>query len=325
MLRTRICEALKIDHPVVLGGMASGTNPALVAAVTGAGGLGTLGVTFLPPDQQRAGVGRIRELTPGPFGLNHLLAFATEDRFAATLEARPRVVSTAWPWSDQDLRPFFGRAHDAGSLVMHMVSGVPEAVRAVEAGADIIVAQGTEGGGHVGWMGTIALVPQVVRAVDPVPVLAAGGVADGAGLAAALALGAEGVLLGTRFLATPEAPIAQAYKQAILDSDGHNTMLTEIADIASGRVWPGAMSRVARNRFIERWAGREWEVRQRRYEIGRQLLSARDRGDPDESNLQMGQTAGLITSIIPAAQIVREIVAEAERIIRRRLPGLVAG
>jgi NAD(P)H-dependent flavin oxidoreductase YrpB (nitropropane dioxygenase family) len=324
MLRTRICDLLKIDHPVVLGGMASATNPALVAAVTGAGGLGILGVTFLTAEQQRADAAAIRGLTGGPFGLNHLLAFATEDRFAATLHARPRVVSTAWAWSDQDLRPFFDRAHAAGALAMHMVSGVPEAVRAVDAGADIVVAQGTEGGGHVGWMGTMALVPQVVRAVAPVPVLSAGGIADGAGLAASLALGAEGVLLGTRFLATPEAPIPPSYKQAILRSDGHDTLLTEIGDIAASRVWPGAMSRVVRNRFIERWAGREWAVRQRRNEIADQLRAARERDDAEESNLQMGQTAGLITEITPAAEIVRQIVAEAERILRTRLPGLLA-
>jgi NAD(P)H-dependent flavin oxidoreductase YrpB (nitropropane dioxygenase family) len=322
-MRTRICDLLKIEHPVVLGGMASGTNAGLVAAVTNAGGLGILGVTLLTPEQQRAETGRIRELTAGPFGLNHLLAFATEDRFAETLAARPRVVSTAWAWSDQDLQSFFHRAHDAGSLVMHMISGVPEAVRAAQAGADIIVAQGTEGGGHVGWMGTMAVVPQVVRAVAPVPVLAAGGIADGSGLAAALALGAEGVLLGTRFLATPEAPIPPSYKRAILESDGHDTLLTEIPDIASGRVWPGAMSRVARNRFIERWAGREWEVRQRRNEIAAGLRAARERDDAAESNLQIGQTAGLITEIIPASQVVRDVVAEAERIIRDRLSGLV--
>jgi len=326
MLRTRICDLLRIDHPVILGGMASPhTNPALVAAVTRGGGLGTLGVTFLPLEQQRADVGRIRELTDGPFGLNHLLAFATEDRFTVSLEARPRVISTAWASAEQDLRPYFDRTHEAGALVMHMVSTVPEAARAAGAGADIIVAQGTEGGGHVGWIGTLPLTPQVVRAVAPVPVVAAGGIADGAGLAAALALGAEGVLLGTRFLATPEATIPAGYKEAILASDGHNTLLTEVADIAFGLVWPGAMSRVARNRFVERWAGREWEVRQRRDEIARGLRAARERDYAEEMNLQMGQAAGLITGITPAADIVREIVAQAEQIIRSRLPGLLAG
>ena len=123
------------------------------------------------------------------------------------------------------------------------------------AGADVIVAQGTEGGGHVGLMGTMVLVPQVVRAVAPLPVLAAGGVADGAGLAASLMLGAEGVLLGTRFLATPEAPLPDAYKQAICASTGDDTLLTEMPDVVAGRVWPGAFARVLRNRLRAAVAG----------------------------------------------------------------------
>ena len=324
MLRTRICDLLGIEHPVVLGGMGTGTAYELVAAVSEAGGLGILGATNLSPEQQRAEVDAVRHRTNRPFGLNHLLCFLADDRYATSLEVRPKVISTAWAWSDQDLRSLFDRAHDAGALVMHMVSGVPEATRAVEAGADVIVAQGTEGGGHVGWMGSMALVPMTVRAIAPVPVLAAGGVADGAGLVAALGLGADGVLLGTRFLATPEAPVPPGYKQAILDSDGHDTILTEIPDIGSGRVWPGAMSRVRRNRFIERWAGREWELRQFRNEVGPQLAAARQRDDSEEYALQAGQTCGLINEIKPAGEIVREIVEQAEAIIRDRLPGLVA-
>src|SRR5207302_2580169 len=140
-------------------------------------------------------------------------------------------------------------AHDVGANVTFMVSGVPDAVRAVEAGADVIIAQGSEGGGHVGLMGTMPLVPMVVDAVAPVPVLAAGGIADGRGLVAALALGADGVLLGTRFVATTEAPIHANMKQAIVDSDGHDTVLTEIPDIATVRVWPGAMVRGQRSKF----------------------------------------------------------------------------
>jgi NAD(P)H-dependent flavin oxidoreductase YrpB (nitropropane dioxygenase family) len=324
MLRTRICELLDIEHPVVLGGMGGGTASELVSAVSAAGGLGILAATVLSPEQQRAEVDAIRRLTDRPFGLNHLLAFMVEERYAASLAARPRVISTAWPWSDQDLEPLFGRAHESGALVMHMVGGVPDAERAVAAGADVIVAQGTEGGGHVGWMGSLALVPMVVQAVAPVPVLAAGGLADGAGLAAALALGAEGVLLGTRFLATPEAPVPLGYKQAILESDGHDTLLTEIPDIGTCRVWPGAMSRVRRNRFVERWAGREWQLRQVQREVSRQLVAARERDDVEEYALQVGQTAGLIREIKPAGDIVREIVGQAEDIISERLQGLVS-
>jgi len=325
VLHTRICELLGVRHPVVLGGMGGGaTNPELVAAVTNAGGFGIMSVTHQGPDQQRADVQRLRQLTGDkPFGLNHLLFMVEEARFEATLELRPKVVSTAWPWPEQDLRRFASAAHAAGALFMHMVSTTPEAVRAAEAGADVVVAQGSEGGGHVGWMGTLPLVPMVVRAVAPVPVLAAGGLADGAGLAAVLALGAEGVLLGTRFLATPEAPVANSYKRAIVEHDGHDTFLTEIPDIAQSRVWPGAMSRVARNRFIERWAGREWEVRQRRAEINQAAIEARARDDGEEYHLSMGQTAGLIHDIAPAAQIVARIAAEAEDIIAGRLRALV--
>jgi NAD(P)H-dependent flavin oxidoreductase YrpB (nitropropane dioxygenase family) len=324
MLRTRICELFGIDHPVVLGGMGSGTASELVAAVSEAGGLGVLGGANFTPDGLLAEVEAIRRLTSRPFGLNHLLFMMTEERYAASLEARPRVISTAWPWSDQNLQPLFDRAHAAGALAMHMVSSVAEAERAVAAGADVIVAQGCEGGGHVGQMGTLPLVPMVVRAVAPVPVLAAGGVADGAGLAAALALGAEGVLLGSRFLATPEAPVPPGYKQAILESDGHDTLMTEIPDIATSRVWPGALSRVRRNGFIERWAGREWQLRQQRNEVGPRLATARQQDETDEYALQVGQTAGLIHEIKPAGEIVRQIVAEAETIIRDRLSGLLA-
>src|SRR5439155_23407153 len=164
----------------------------------------------------------------------------------AVLAERPPVFSTAWPWPEQDLRATFDRAHGAGAKVMHMVAAVEEAGRAAEAGADVIVAQGTEGGGHVGTVGGMVLIPMVARAVEPVPVVAAGGIATGAQLAAALMLGAEAVLMGTRFLATTESPWPASYKLAIIESDGHDTELTEIPDIANGAVWPGAFDRARR-------------------------------------------------------------------------------
>lgn len=323
-LRTKVTELLGIDHPVVLGGMGSGATACeLVAEVSAAGGLGILSATWLGPEEQAREVDAIRRRTNRPIGLNHLLAFLQEDRFDASLQLRPNVISTAWPWSRQDLTGYWRRAHEHGALVLHMVSSVTEAVRAAESGADIIVAQGTEGGGHVGWIGSMVLTPMVVRAVAPIPVLAAGGVADGAGLAAALALGAEGVLLGTRFLATPESPVPAGFKRTLIDSDGHDTVLTEIPDIAVGRVWPGAMSRVRRNRFVERWAGREWQLRQQRDQVGPALADARRRDDVEEYTLGVGQTAGLIHNLEPAGQIVRELVEEAEAIVRQRLAGLI--
>jgi NAD(P)H-dependent flavin oxidoreductase YrpB (nitropropane dioxygenase family) len=323
MLHTRVCDLLGIRHPVVLGGMGSATTPRLVAAVSAAGGLGILSASHQAPDQQRAEVEEIRSLTDAPFGLNQLLFQVDEGRLATTIECRPKVLSTAWAWPDQDLRRFADLAHGAGGLFMHMASTVGEAVRAAEAGADVIVAQGTEGGGHVGQMGTMPLVRMVVRAVAPLPVLAAGGLADGGGLAGALGLGAEGVLLGTRFLATPEGPIPARHKQAIVDHDGHDTFLTEIPDLIADRVWPGALTRTTRNRLMERWIGREWEVRQHRVAIAARMAEARREGDVEEFHLAMGQTAGLIDDIAPAATIVERIVREAEDIIRERLAPLV--
>jgi NAD(P)H-dependent flavin oxidoreductase YrpB (nitropropane dioxygenase family) len=154
-------------------------------------------------------------------------------------------------------------------------------------------------------------------------VVAAGGIADGRGLAAALALGADGVLLGTRFLASDESPLHPAFKQAIVDSDGHDTLLSEIPDVAAGKVWPGAMSRSRRNRFIERWVGREWALRQNQTEALAQVRAARAAGDIHEAPLSMGQDAGLIHDVAPAGAIVRRIAEEAERILADRLPGFV--
>ena len=318
---TRACSLLGIEHPVLLGGMASGTSPELVAAVSNAGGLGIQGCSGQSPAQIATLVERIRGLlTNQRFGLN-LLLFRTDDTHVeAVLAAQPRVVSTAWPRADQQLAPLFERIHGQGALAMHMVSTVHEALRAAEAGADLIVAQGTEGGGHVGVMGTFPLVRQVVRAVAPVPVLAAGGIADGAGLAAALMLGAEGVLLGTRFLATPEAPLPERYKQAICDSDGHDTLLTELPDVVNGQVWPGAFARVLRTSFIQEWLGREGEVRFNRAALAKRLADARANGDVPNGALLVGQDAGLIETIEPAGDVVRRIVLEAEDILRTRVP-----
>jgi NAD(P)H-dependent flavin oxidoreductase YrpB (nitropropane dioxygenase family) len=317
-MRTRVCDLFGIEHPVVLGGMGTGTSPELVAAVSNSGGLGVQGCAGRSPDQIGRLAEAIRAATGRPFGLNLLLFMADDAAMDAVLAARPTVFSTAWPWPDFDLAALFARAHASGARVMHMISTVNEARRAAEAGADILVAQGSEGGGHVGLIGTLVLVPQVVRAVSPLPVLAAGGIADGAGLAAALMLGAEGVLLGTRFLATPEAPLPDAYKEAICRSDGHDTLLTELPDVIAGQVWPGAFARVLRTPFIQEWLGREGEVRQRRAELLQRIQRAREQGDVTNGSLLIGQDAGLIESVEPAGQIVQRMVREAEEILGRR-------
>ena len=323
MIHTRICDLLGVRHPIVLGGMGTATTAPLVAAVSNAGAFGTLGTSAFNAATLESEIAAIHERTDKPFGINHLLFQVQEEMFAVTLRARPAVAAFAWARKDQDLRNYFQRAHDAGSKVMYMAGEVPEAVRAGEAGADVLVAQGTEAGGHVAWTASLPLLPMMVKALAPLPVLCAGGVADGRGLAAALALGGEGVLLGTRFMATPEAPIHDKYKEAIIQSDGHDTVLTEIPDLASQRVWPGAMSRAKRNKFIERWAGREWALRQNAAEIGKQAAAARAAGDVDHASISYGQDAGLIFSIKKVGEVVQDIVGEADEILRSRLPGLL--
>ena len=319
MIHTPVCDLLGITHPIVLGGMATGTSVPLVAAVSNTGGLGILGVTGQSATEIQGQIAAIRAATSQPFGVNFLLFLTSEVNFAAALEARPPVVSFAWARPDQDLRHYIRRVHDAGLLAMYMAGEVPEASRAAEAGADVIVAQGTEGGGHVGWMASMALVPMVVEAVTPRPVLAAGGIADGRGLAAALALGAAGVLLGTRFLATDEAPIHANLKQAIVRSNGHDTVLTELPDIAAGQVWPGAMARTLHNRFVEQWSGREWALRQQAGTVGAAARAARLAGDVDNAPILIGQDAGLIDAVLPAAEVIQRMVAQAEEIITGRL------
>lgn len=323
MIRTAFTELVGIEHPVVSAGMGGGhTSGELIGRVSEAGGLGVIGASFLPPDEVRELTIRARELTARPIGIN-LLLHATEERVDEVLELAPELLSTAWPRDNQDLAAIFTKAHDHGILVMHMVPRVEDAVRAAEAGADVIVAQGNEGGGHVGEIGTTVIVRQVVKAVSPLPVLAAGGFADGAGLAAALALGADGVLLGTRFLATVEAPVPHAYKQAVVASAGDDTIVTTVGDTLSGRDWPGAWARVRRTRLIEEWLGREPELRRRRDEVWARLAAAEE-SDPDYGLMWIGQAAGLVDSVIHAGDVVRSVVEEAEEILRSRLTSVLA-
>src|SRR4029077_15393691 len=164
MIHTRICDLLGITHPVILGGMGTATTAPLVAAVSNAGGFGTLGTSAFNAATLDTEVASIRERTEKPFGINHLLFQIQEDMFAVTLRARPTVAAFAWARRDQNLRDYFQRAHDIGAKVMYMAGEVPEAVRAAEAGADVLVAQGTEAGGHVGWMASLPPVPMMAQA-----------------------------------------------------------------------------------------------------------------------------------------------------------------
>jgi enoyl-[acyl-carrier protein] reductase II len=197
MLRTPLCALVGIDVPVIQAGMSVFTSPRLVAAVSNAGGPGSLGVWQRPTEQLRRDISELRDVTDRPFALNHVVPDLDPVGFELTLELAPAVVSFAL----DDAGDLVDRVHDVGSLAMQQVTTVHDAEVAVEHGADIVVAQGGEAGGYGGSVATLALVPQVVDAVRPTPVIAAGGIADGRGLAAAIVLGAAGVNLGTRFLA----------------------------------------------------------------------------------------------------------------------------
>ena len=314
-IRTAFTELVGIEHPVVSAGMGGGAaGGELAGAVSEAGALGIIGASWLTPERMQAEVERARELTSKPIGVN-LLLFGNESLIDPVLELEPAVLSTAWPRDDQDLAAIFARAHASGAKVMHMVTTLADAVAAVEAGADVVVAQGTEGGGHVGEMGTTVIVRQAAKALPSTPVLAAGGLADGAGLAAALALGADGILMGTRFIATDESALTAFDKEGVVASDGHDTIVTSVHDTFSGRDWPGAWSRGPRNRFVEEWLGREPELRRRRQLVREQLIAAEERGDHDYWLMWFGQSAGLVDAVQPAGKVVRETVAEAERIL----------
>ena len=317
MIQTAFTELVGIDHPVVCGGMGAGTsNGEMTGQVSEAGGLGVIGASGLSREDVGRHAARAREITTKPFGIN-LLLFKAEDMLDAVLELQPAVLSTAWPRDDQDLQAIFARAHNAGAKVMHMVPTLDDAKRAAEAGADVVVAQGTDGGGHIGEMGTTVLVRQVVRAVAPVSVLAAGGLADGAGLASALALGADGILLGTRFLASDECSLPAWLKAEIVASDGHDTIRTTVPDTATGEDWPGAWGRVLRTRLVEEWLGREPELRRKRKEVLADVYDAMEADvAPDRWYFYVGQSAGLIDSVEPAGEIVTRIVAEAEEILQ---------
>jgi NAD(P)H-dependent flavin oxidoreductase YrpB (nitropropane dioxygenase family) len=312
MLNTRVCEILGIRYPIVQAGMAEYVGPELVAAVSNAGGLGLLGGLAWEPEQLRAQIAAIRQLTNRPFGVNLVLAEPHAAKLDVLIETRVPVISTSWG----DPAEVCARAHDAGSLLLHQIQTPAQAARAAAGGVDVIAAQGSDGGGHIGLVGTLALVPAAVDAAHGTPVIASGGIADGRGLAAAIVLGAEGALIGTRFLATEEAPIAASWKAAIVAADADLAWQTDVPDVTWGTTWPGATTRVLANDLLHRWHGREAELRADRERVILDVQSAERRADAREFYLWAGQSAGLVHDIVPAGELVRRIVTEAERALR---------
>ena len=309
-MRTRLCDLLGIDFPIIQAAMSIFGSAELVAAVSNAGGLGSLGCWRRPPDDVARQLSLIREQTGRPFAVNHVVPALDETAFDVTLRARPTAMSLALA----DPGPLVQRAHDAGILVMQQVTTVSQARQAADRGVDVIIAQGCEGGGYVGRVAALALIPQVVDAVRPLPVVAAGGIADGRGLAAALVLGAEGINVGTRFLASKEAPIDPVWKQMIVDAEAEDAVCVEaLNDIIPmpGNYGYRTVNRSLRTPFIDTWQERRDEAKRRADDLRGQLLAAVQQGRVHELIPTAGQCAGLIHDIVSASNIVRRLVEEA--------------
>ncbi len=315
MLKTAICELFGIDHPIIQGGMAHLGTAELVSAVSDAGGLGVIGAGYYEPEWVRQQIRRTQERTDRPFAVNIPLTSPHADEvIRVILEERVAILTTGVGDPTDRMAEFKA----AGMKVMPVIAAVSRARRLAEAGVDAIVAEGTESGGHVGETTTMALVPQVVDALA-VPVVAAGGIADGRGLAAALALGAQAVQIGTRFVCSQECVAHPGYKQKILEAHDRSTVVT-------GRS-TGLPLRSLKNSLTEQYQALE-EAGVSAEELnlfgqGRMHLGLIE-GDVDDGSLLAGQIAGMVKEIKPVRAIIEEIVAEAEETIAG-LSGFIMG
>jgi nitronate monooxygenase len=315
-LATRLTRKLNLRHPLVLAPMAFASGGALAAAVTRAGGLGLIGGGYGDPtwlEQQfaaaageRVGVGFIT------WSLRKSPSLLTD-----VLKHRPAAVMLSFG----DPRPFVDEIRAAGAAVICQCQDMAHVMDAVEVGADVVVAQGAEAGGHGALRGTLSFVPEAAdhlgaHAPDTL-LLAAGGIADGRGLAAALVLGADGVLVGTRLWASSEALVKQGHHRAIVETDGDGTLRTRVPDIARQIPWPrGFTARIRRNAFTDRWHGREDALEAAAAVEGPKYRQAFEAGDAEQAAVWFGEAAGLIHSIEPAAAIVERMVAEAAQQLR---------
>lgn len=307
--------------------MAGAVGPALAAAVSNAGGLGMLAPWRADVETMRRQIRETRALTPRPFAVNLVLEIPQQERLAVCLDEGVPIISFFW----RDPASLVPRAKAGGALVLHTVGSADDAKRAVDCGVDIVVAQGWEAGGHVrGMVATMPLVPTVVDAVRPTPVVAAGGIADGRGLAAVLALGAAGAWIGTRFLASHEAAIHRRYQELLLRASGTDTIyLDNLFDVR----WPNAPHRTLRNKTIEAWEAAGRPASGQRPGEGEVIATSRSsgpivryqsytpgadvEGDIDALSLWAGQSVGLVSKLQPASEIVREIAEEARLILRQ--------
>ncbi|HIE48443.1 TPA: enoyl-[acyl-carrier-protein] reductase FabK [Candidatus Bipolaricaulota bacterium] len=307
-MANRICELLGIRYPIFLGGMAHVAREPLVSAVSKAGGVGIIGAGGMPPDELARQIELVRRATDRPFGVNLMLMDpSVPEQVEVVVRARVPLVTTG----AGSPAKYMDALKEAGILVFPVVPAVKLAVRMERLGADGVIAEGMESGGHIGTETTMALVPQIVDAVS-VPVVAAGGIADGRGMAAALALGAAGVQVGTRFLASEEAPVHEDYKRAVLKAQDRDTIIT-------GRTL-GRPVRCLANKLTKTLARYEAEGRDpEEFEslaVGG-LRRAVYEGDLEKGSLMAGQIAGLIRDIKPVAEIIQDMVRKAAEILTR--------
>ena len=314
-MRTRITELFDIEHPVMLAGMGGVSYHELVAAVSEAGGIGTFGASTMRDGELAREITTLKNLTRKPFGVDLLTALPQHleqgIRDVVAGGARIFVAGLGVPRDAIDL------LHSHNILVGSMCGKVRHAVSAVASGCDFVVAQGTEAGGHTGLVATMALVPQVVDAVSAqVPVVAAGGLFDGRGLAACLALGADAVWIGTRFIATPEARAVNGYKEALVASREDDTVIS--------RSYTGKPCRVVRNEWTNHYEEHPEDIKTFPLQaIASSQANVNHLGYPSGTDVDTsrefypaGQGAGAVSELIPAGKLVRDIVAQAEEILQ---------
>ena len=315
-VHTRICDLLGIEYPIIQAGMGPFTAAELASAVSNAGALGSLGAAQRPVADLREQIGRIRQRTNRPFAVNFVLSNFDIEGFALAVEAHVPVISFALGDPGENVQ----RAHDAGAVVIHQVHNVAQAYQAAERGVDVLVAQGGEAGGFGHYVATLPLVPQVVDAVRPLPVVAAGGIADGRGVAAALVLGAEGAQLGTRFVASREASVSEDWQQGIVSAQSDEAVKVEVLGDVLRRPGPGVydtVPRTLRTPFSDQWAQRRVETAQQAETLRAEIAAAMSQGRIHEYVPFAGQSVGLIREVLPVEQIIRRLVDEANEALQR--------
>ena len=321
MIHTDLCNLLGIESPIIQAAIAPYTSAELVATVSNAGGLGSVGSALRSTDDLKHEMDKIKELTKNPFAINFTINTFNEDAFRfATERAKPKVISCALG----NPKELVKKVHDAGLLFMHQVHSAKQARQAADLGVDILIAQGSESGGFCSEVSSLALIPQVVDAVNDrqIPVVAAGGIADGRGLAAALMLGAQGINIGTRFLASVEAALVeQQWKQRIIAAESEDTIrvnfVNDIFPVLNPNSYKGTAPRALRTSFIEEWIQKSPdEVKSQAEQLRNIIITGIKEGKNHELVPFTGQSAGLIHEVSPVAEIIRNIVKEAEETIR---------